>query len=121
MLISGASGGMLAATYYRRTVAAGNCRIVRLTGMIPVHRQYRQRPAEPIVLFHGGQDIFSPAQKFQVGEYSYERPGIHAFEQNSTGTRVTCCWVLKEYISDEQQAGYPLMIFNSTIAQDGGA
>ncbi len=120
MLISGASGGMLAATYYRELYR-------RQLSDSSVNRndpRYTDNIANDLLnpLFSSmvARDIFSPAQKFQVGEYSYVKDRGYAFEQKlDRNTAHLLGGQLKEYISDEQQARIPLMIFNSTIAQDG--
>ena len=81
MLISGASGGMLAATYYRelyRTKQKDNSFNLYST-------QYSDNIAKDLLnpLFSSmvSRDIFSPAQKFAVGEYKYVKDRGYAFEQ----------------------------------------
>ncbi len=120
MLISGASGGMLAATYYREL--------------------YRQKQSSPLMNLHDpvytnnisqdllnpvfssmiARDIFAPAQKFSVGDYKYVKDRGYAFEQklndNSGGI---LAGQIKAYSEDEREANIPLMIFNSTISRDG--
>ena len=120
MMISGSSGGMLAATYYREL--------------------YRQKQKDPSIslqdpeyinnistdllnpLFSSmlARDIFAPAQKFSVGEFKYVKDRGYAFEQKlDMNCRGLLSLQLKDYSADERSAKIPLMIFNSTITRDG--
>lgn len=119
-LISGASGGMLAATYYREL--------------------YRQKlNGKNIDLFNSGyvddisgdllnpifssmiaRDIFSPAQKFNVGSEKYVKDRGYAFEKKlADNTRGLLNLQLKDVHKDELSARIPMMIFNSVIKRDG--
>lgn len=120
VMISGASGGMLAATYYREL--------------------YRQQKKQlPINLMNSGyvdniakdllnplfssmvaRDIFSPAQKFTVGNNQYVKDRGYAFEQKLNSNCGNMLGLqLKQLSADESAATIPLMIFNSTISRDG--
>lgn len=121
LLISGASGGMLSATYYRElyrhNLGAGqplNLHSEELTDNIA------EDLLNPVFSSMIARDIFAPAQKFSVGEYQYVKDRGYAFEQkllqNSRGLLNT---QIKDYAADESEARIPLMIFNSTITRDG--
>ncbi|MBP6024669.1 hypothetical protein [Ferruginibacter sp.] len=121
MLISGASGGMLAATYYRELYRAN------LTANPPVslsHPGFTDNIAQdllnPIFSSMIARDMFSPAQKFTVGNFKYVKDRGYAFEQklndNTTGI---LNHQIKDFAADEKAAKVPLMIFNSTISRDG--
>ena len=120
MLISGASGGMLAATYYRELYRS------KVKGQ-PINlsdHRYTDNIAQdllnPVFSSMIARDIFSPVQKFTVGEYKYIKDRGYAFEQklneNSEGLLNT---QIKDYTTDEKLATIPLMVFNSTISRDG--
>lgn len=120
MLISGASGGMLAATYYRELYRS------KVKGQ-PINlsdHRYTDNIAQdllnPVFSSMIARDIFSPVQKFTVGEYKYIKDRGYAFEQklneNSEGLLNT---QIKDYATDEKLATIPLMVFNSTISRDG--
>ncbi len=121
-LISGASGGMLAATYYRELYRQ------KLQGqnIFLSDPQYTHNIAQdllnPVFSSMIARDIFSPAQKFTVGNYKYVKDRGYAFEKrlaaNSNGLLNT---QLKDYAAEEHSAAIPLMIFNSTISRDGRA
>lgn len=120
MLISGASGGMLAATYYREMYRQ------RKGGMdIDMYSErYSDNIAKDLLnpLFSSmvSRDIFAPAQKFAVGPYTYIKDRGYAFERKldrNTGHLLNR--QLKDYQAEEKNAYIPLAIFNSTITRDG--
>jgi hypothetical protein len=80
-MISGASGGMLAATYYRELYRE------KLKGEnIDLHnKQYinniTQDLLNPIFSSMIDRDIFAPAQKFSVGPFRYVKDRGYAFEE----------------------------------------
>jgi hypothetical protein len=120
MLISGASGGMLAATYYRELYRKQlEDKSINLTNEV-----YSDNIAKdllnPIFSSLVSRDIFSPAQKFAVGDFKYVKDRGYAFEQkldNNSGNLLNT--QLKDYTADEKTARIPLTIFSSTITRDG--
>jgi hypothetical protein len=120
MMISGASGGMLAATYFRELY-----RVQQKDKSINLYNPtYTDHIANDLLnpLFSSmvARDIFSPAQKFSVGNFKYVKDRGYAFEQklnNNCGGIINC--QLKDYYEEERSAAIPLMIFNSTITRDG--
>ncbi|HMK03519.1 MAG TPA: patatin-like phospholipase family protein, partial [Ferruginibacter sp.] len=120
MLISGASGGMLAATYYRELYnQKQKGQAVNL-----YDKAYSDNIAEdllnPVFSSMIARDIFSPAQKFSVGDFKYVKDRGYAFEQKlGKNSRGVLNRQLKDYSVEEKAASIPLMIFNSTISRDG--
>lgn len=120
MMINGASGGMLAATYYRELY-----REQQKGQSINLHDpKYTNRIARDLLnpLFSSmvSRDIFSPAQKFVVGDYKYVKDRGYAFEEKlNSNTKGILNNQLSNYSVDEKNAAIPLMIFNSTITRDG--
>lgn len=120
MLISGASGGMLAATYYRELYRH---RLKNSTMNLydPVYTDNIANDLlNPLFSSMVARDIFSPAQKFTVGDFKYVKDRGYAFEQKlnkNCGDIINC--QLKDYYEEERSAAIPLMIFNSTITRDG--
>ena len=120
MMMSGASGGMLAATYFRELYRQKQ----KDQSVNLQDRKYIDNVAEDLLnpLFSSlvSRDIFSPAQKFTVGDFKYVKDRGYAFEQKLNNN---CKWILdhqlKDYSTDEKSASIPLMIFNSTITRDG--
>jgi hypothetical protein len=121
MLISGASGGMLAATYYRELYRVNQ----NNNSTFNLHnRQYTNNIAQdllnPIFSSMIARDIFAPAQKFAVGNYKYVKDRGYAFEQKlSDNTHGLLNTQIKDFTADEKAAKVPLIIFNSTITRDG--
>ncbi|MBK7433088.1 MAG: hypothetical protein IPI66_03735 [Chitinophagaceae bacterium] len=120
-LISGASGGMLSAAYYRELYR------LNIHGQSQWKRNdphYTNRIAEdllnPVFSSMIARDIFAPVQKFTVGTNRYVKDRGYAFEQqllhNSEGILNT---QIRDYQSDESLARIPLLISNSTISRDG--
>lgn len=120
MMISGASGGMLAATYYRELY------LLKQKGdpaniYSPTYTDnIAQDLLNPVFSSMVARDIFSPAQKFTVGENKYVKDRGYAFEQKlNENSKGILGKQLKDYYDDEKMATIPLMIFNSTITSDG--
>lgn len=120
MMISGASGGMLGATYYRELYRQWlKDSLVNLYS-----RDYSDNIAKDLLnpLFSSmtARDIFAPAQKFSIGDFKYIKDRGYAFEQQ---LNMNCGKILngqlKDYGAAEKAAAIPMMIFNSTITQDG--
>jgi hypothetical protein len=120
MLISGASGGMLAAAYYRELyMEHKKDNTIGLSGSA-----YSDNIAmdllNPLFSSMVARDIFSPAQKFTVGKYKYVKDRGYAFEQKlnrNSGSMLNK--QLKDYSQAERSADIPLIIFNSAINRDG--
>ncbi|MBI3882893.1 MAG: hypothetical protein HY305_01380 [Sphingobacteriales bacterium] len=119
-MFSGASGGMLAATYYRELYRR------KLKGAhIDLHdKKYlnniTQDLLNPIFSSMIDRDIFAPVQKFSVGNQRYVKDRGYAFEEklkeNTEGILNT---QLKDYSKDEQTAKIPMILFNSVVTIDG--
>jgi len=122
-LITGASGGMLGAAYFRelaRLKDAGNAEI-RLQD-----RRYVDDISGDLLntLFSSfvARDLASPAQKFRVGDYEYIKDRGYAFEQKlDANTRGMLNRQLKDIKADESAAKTPLMFFNPVITRDSRA
>ncbi len=119
-LISGASGGMLAATYYRELY-----RQKQKGKPIDLHAyQYTENIAQdllnPMFTSMIDRDIFVPAQKFSVAPYKYVKDRAYAFEEKlNENTKGILQQQLKDYTADEKSALIPMIIYNSIITRDG--
>lgn len=117
-LISGASGGMLGATYYRALAAE------RKHGLNPYDQKYVDDISQDLLnsLFSSfvARDLAAPAQKFSVGKYEYIKDRGYAFEQKlNRNTRGLLDKQLKDLEPEEANARIPLILFNSVITRDG--
>ena len=119
-LISGASGGMLSATYYRELYRRKiNGEALKLNNPQYIN-DITQDLLNPVFTSMVSRDLFSPTQKFSVGPYSYIKDRGYAFEEklnenanNILGNSIS------DYAADERAAKLPLIIYNSVISRDG--
>jgi hypothetical protein len=122
-LITGASGGMIGATYFRELARLKQNKEPSLDLQ---SRQYVDNISEDLLnpLFSSfvARDLASPAQKFSVGGYEYIKDRGYAFEQKlSVNTKGVLNIQMRDLISDEKAARTPLMLFNSVITRDSRA
>ena len=121
MLVSGASGGMLAATYYRELYRANLTAGTKINLHHPnLTDNIAQDLLNPVFSSMIARDIFSPAQKFTVGNYKYVKDRGYAFEQKlNENSNQLFNTQIKDFAADEKAAKVPLMIFNNTVSRDG--
>lgn len=120
VLITGASGGMLGATYFRQLYKE------RESGK-PINLQDQQYMDDisndllnPLFTSFVARDLASPAQRFKVGDYDYIKDRGYAFEERlNVNTRGLLNKQLKYWYDDEKNARIPLMLFNSVVTRDG--
>jgi hypothetical protein len=117
--ITGASGGMLGAAYFRELSRAKDAgEKIRLQD-----DKYVDDIAGDLLnaLFTSfvARDLASPAQKFNVNGYEYIKDRGYAFEQKlSQNTHGVLNKQLKDLYEDEKNAKTPIMLFNPVITQD---
>ncbi|MBP6431738.1 MAG: hypothetical protein KA319_08230 [Ferruginibacter sp.] len=120
VLISGASGGMLAAAYYRELYLQQTKGAITNRNNLQYTDAIAQDLLNPIFSSMVSRDIFSPAQKFKVGNYKYVKDRGYAFEQKlNANTNFILNKNIGDYYMDEKAANIPLIFFNSTITNDG--
>jgi hypothetical protein len=119
-MITGSSGGMLGASYfrelYRHKIKGDNINLQS--------RQYIDDISgdllNPLFSSFVARDLASPAHKFTVGNYSYVKDRGYAFEEKlNENTRGLLNNQLKDYTADEANAIIPLMMFHPVITRDG--
>lgn len=119
-LISGASGGMLAASYYRELY-----REKLHNKTLDISKEiYTDNIAKdllnPVFTSMIARDLFSPAQRFSVDSFYYVKDRGYAFEKKlSDNTNGLLNKQMKDLEEDEFEANIPLVIFNSVITIDG--
>jgi hypothetical protein len=119
-MITGASGGMFGAAYFREL---SRLREFKDSTINPDDRKYTDAISgdllNPLFSSFVARDLFSPAQKFYVGNYEYIKDRGYAFEQklnqNTGGVldRQMC-----DLEPDETAGRIPLMLFSSVITRD---
>jgi hypothetical protein len=122
-LITGASGGMLGAAYFRELSRR------RDEGDTAIHlqdRRYVNDISRDLLntLFSSfvARDLASPVQKFTVGKYEYVKDRGYAFEQQlNRNTRGMLDWQLKDMAPEEAAARTPVMLLNPVVTRDSRA
>jgi hypothetical protein len=120
VLITGASGGMFGAAYYRELTRLKENQDSTIN---PDDRRYTDAISgdllNPLFSSFVARDLFSPAQKFSVGNYEYVKDRGYAFEQKlNKNTGGVLDRQLKDLEADETAARIPLMMFSSVITRD---
>lgn len=119
-LITGSSGGMIGASYFRELY-----RLKEKGQPINLHDpKYVNDIAgdllNPVFSSFVARDLISPAQKFKVGPYTYVKDRGYAFESKlNENTRGILNKKLGDYKDDEYAANIPLIFYNAVITQDG--
>jgi len=118
-LITGASGGMIGATYFRELYRQK----IHQKHLNLQSKEYVDNIADdllnPTFTSFIARDLFAPEQKFKMGSYTYLRDRGYAFESAlNDNTRGVLNKQLKDYAADESAANIPLMFYHNVIARD---
>ena len=118
-LISGASGGMLAATYYRELYA----KKIKDTSVNIYKEIFTDNISKdllnPVFTSLMSRDIFAPVQKFSVDANLYVKDRGYAFEKKlAENTDQVLNRKLKDVKAEESAATVPLIFFNAVIKTD---
>ena len=119
-LITGASGGMIGASYFRELYREKlHGKNINLQSPKYVN-DIADDLLNPTFTSFIARDLFAPEQKFSVGPYKYLRDRGYAFEsaldENTDGVLNKR---LKDYRDDEATASIPLMFYHTVITRDG--
>jgi hypothetical protein len=119
-LISGASGGMLGAAYFRELYY----RKQQGEAINLQDQQYLKDISRDLLnpLFSSfiTRDLIGPAKPFQAHGYHYTKDRGYAFEQKlNENTRGYLNKTLNDYRKPEANAEIPMMFFNAVITRDG--
>lgn len=119
MLMTGASGGMLAAAYFRELDR------LKLNGadINLRNKEYLRNISEdllnPVFSTLIARDLISPSQKFTFGGYRYVKDRGYAFEEKlDHNTRHVLDKPIGFYSRAEKKAQIPLMILSATVTRD---
>lgn len=118
-LISGASGGMLGATYFRELFYKQQLhQKVQLNDANNIENISKDL-LNPLFSSFVSQDLLGPIQKFSYNNQQYIKDRGYAFEQkldqNTQGFLRKC---INDYKKPEFEATIPLLFFNSVVTQD---
>ena len=119
-LITGASGGMLSATFFRELYLQKQ---KESSINLRDHKYVDQISGDllnPMFSSFVARDLIAPAQKFKVGAYPYVKDRGYAFEKKLGDNTEGCLDKhLKDYKLDEHNANIQLLFFNSVVSRDG--
>lgn len=119
VLISGASGGMLAAAYFRELVRLKDAGEAIDLQNKKYFDDISQDLLNPVFSSMIARDLLSPVQKFSVGKYRYVKDRGYAFEQQlNDNTHKLLDKNIGFYKSPESNAEVPLLILNSVVTRD---
>jgi hypothetical protein len=119
-LITGASGGMIGATYFRELYRQKlNKPSVDLQSQQYVD-DIAQDLLNPTFSSFVARDVFAPQQYFGQGAYRYLKDRGYSFETAlNNNTRGFLDKRLRDYIADEKAANIPLIFYHNVITRDG--
>ena len=118
-LITGASGGMIGASYFRelylRKQKGENIRLQDKKYVDDISGDL----LNPLFSSFVARDLISPSLKFEVGPYIYVKDRAYAFESKlNKNTNGFLDKQLKDYKEDERNATIPLAFYNSVVSRD---
>jgi hypothetical protein len=118
-LFTGASGGMIGAAYFRELYShkqkGDNIRLQDRKYIDDISGDL----LNPLFSSFVARDLIAPAQKFNVGDYSYVKDRGYAFEEKlNDNTRGFFDKRVKDYRADETAANIPLIFFSSVVTRD---
>jgi hypothetical protein len=119
VLISGASGGMIGAAYFRELYRQK----LRGATINLQSRRYIENISKdllnPIFSSLVARDVFAPTQYFNIGENRYIKDRGFAFENKlNQNTGGILNLQLRDYMQDEHNAVVPMMFFHALINRD---
>lgn len=119
-LISGASGGMLGAAYFRELyLEKQEGKISTLQKKNYIDNISRDL-LNPVFSSLVARDMIGPISKFKLGNNTYIRDRGYAFEQKlNYNTRNVLNKKLIDYKIPEEKAEIPSMFFNASVTRDG--
>lgn len=118
-LVTGASGGMVGATYFRELyLQRSQGKKIDLQDEKYVD-DIASDVLNPVFSSFVARDLIAPAQKFAAGDFTYVKDRGYAFEQKlNMNTRGFLDKQLREYAADEKAANIPLIFYNSVVTRD---
>ena len=119
-LITGASAGLIAASYYRELYYQQNIGKLKSRYNEEYLDNLSNDMLNPVAFSMFVNDMFLPIQKFNDGKYSYIKDRGYAFEQQiNKNTNYLLNKRLVDYIEIERTAEVPMVIITPTILNDG--
>jgi hypothetical protein len=119
-LITGASGGMFGAAYFRELARIKAEQDPSLNLQDHKYADWISKDLlNPLFSSFVARDLAAPAQKFRVGNYEYIKDRGYAFEQKlSANTNGVLNIQLRDIANDEKNSKVPLMLLSSVVTRD---
>ncbi len=118
LFITGASGGMLGATYYRELFLKKKTSKINLQSKEYVN-DIATDLLNPLFSSFVSRDLIGPVQKFTYNNYKYTKDRGYAFEEKlNENTKGLLDKKIKDYLLPEQKAEIPFVLFSSVISRD---
>ena len=118
LFITGASGGMLGATYYRELFLQQKRQKINLQSKVYVDNISTDL-LNPLFSSFVSRDLIGPVQKFNYNNNKYTKDRGYAFEEKlNENTKGLLDKQIKDYLLPEQKAEIPFMLFSSVISRD---
>jgi hypothetical protein len=119
-LITGASGGMIGASYfremYRQKITHNNVNLQSQKLLDAISGDLLNPTFSSFV----ARDLFAPEQKFSVGPYTYQKDRGYSFEAAlNANTGGVLNKRLQDYAQEERTARIPLIFYHNVITRDG--
>ena len=119
-LISGASGGMVGAAYYRELFLQQRLGLLKSINSEKGISNIGKDLLNPVAFSVTVSDLFFNIQKFKDGNTSHNKDRAYAFEkQLNENTGSVLSKRLSAYHDPEANALIPMMIFTPTVVNDG--
>ena len=119
-LITGASGGMIGAAYYRELYLKEQLNLIKDNRSNEYLYNISKDLLNPIAFSMTVSDLFLNIQKFKEDGSTYSKDRAYAFEkQLNENSRSAFSKRLGDYRNPEEKALIPMMIFTPTIVNDG--
>lgn len=120
-LITGSSGGMIGAAYYRKLYLENLDSNLKHPIQSNIYRdKISQDLLNPIAFYMATNDFFIRAKKFNYNNQYYLKDRGYAFEQQLiNNTDSVLSGKLFDYENDETNGRVPMMIFSPSILNDG--
>lgn len=119
-LISGSSGGMIGAAYYRELYLKEQQKNIKIKNNYEYVENMGKDLLNPIAFSIATNDFFIRMKTYNDGKYIYLKDRAYAFErQLLINTNNVLDKRLSAYTAPEKAAKIPMMIFSPTIINDG--
>lgn len=120
MLITGASGGLIGAGFYRELILRHKQALLENLDDTSYREQLGQDNLNAVIFSFLMNDLFADIRKFQYGGFTYDRDRGYSFEsQLNENTSHVFDKSILEYREPERLSEIPMMILAPTIINDG--